>query len=93
MTLKFIDIELPVPGFFQLLHFCSTMKFFPALGRPTWHLIHDHESIKCSCQGCRILHIEIQQLSFTAVCGESFVKCDMVGNTTLLGDRPACARS
>jgi len=56
MTLKFIDKELPVPGFFHLLHFCSTV-ITTILDRPTWHLIHNYKSKKCSCRGYRILQI------------------------------------
>lgn len=37
--------------------------------------------------------MEIQQLSFIAGCGESFVKCDTVGNAALLGVRSACVRN
>lgn len=78
--------------FFYLM-FLQHHEIDPTLGRPTWHLIRDHKSIKWYCQGFRILQMEILHLSFIADCGESFVKLDREGNTALLGVRSACVRN
>lgn len=78
--------------FFYLM-FLQHHEIDPTLGRPTWHLIRDHKSIKWYCQGFRILQMEILHLSFIADCGESFVKIDREGNTALLGVRSACVRT
>lgn len=73
--------SLVFPSFTFLQH----QEIFSPPDRSTWHLPHDHKSMQWSCQNCKILQIEIQQLSFIVGCGENLVKCDRIGNNTLLG--------